>query len=337
MKIFEFKIIARNVIRVGKALLSHRHPFLAQVVPMRKCNLSCVYCNEFDKTSTPVPVEDVKRWIDKLAELGTAHVTISGGEPMLHPQLDEIIAHIRRRNMIAGLITNGSYIDPQRIERLNRAGLEFLQISIDNVEGDDVSKKSLRSLDQKLQYLSLYAKFRVNINSVVGGSIKHPGDALLIALRAISLGFASTIGIIHDGEGHVKPLTEEEKFVYEEVRRLSRGNLVRRFFNPIEWRFFNKFQENLIDGRPNEWRCRAGARYLYICEHGKVQRCSQHRCTPNILLSDYTVEDFEREYNAEKYCAPYCTIGCVQRTAILDNWRRQQSSKIHPKHLQQRE
>src|SRR2546421_6091570 len=144
MKLFEIIIVARNVLRVGKALIFHRHPFLAQIVPMRKCNLSCKYCNEFDKTSKPVPIEEVKSWIDKLADLGTAHVTISGGEPMLHPQLDEIIAHIRKRHMIAGLITNGSYLDIDRIKRLNMAGLEFLQISIDNIEGDEVSKKSLR-------------------------------------------------------------------------------------------------------------------------------------------------------------------------------------------------
>lgn len=328
MKTFELRTIPRNVLRVGKALLSRRHPFLAQIVPMRRCNLACKYCNEFDKTSNPVLLDEVKGWIDKLAALGTAHVTISGGEPMLHPDLDEIIVHIRERDMIAGLITNGSYLDLERIDRLNRAGLEFLQISIDNIESDDVSKKSLRSLDRKLQSLSLRAKFRVNINSVVGGGVRHPGDALLIALRAKSLGFVSTISVIHDGDGHVKQITDGERLVYEEVRHLARGNIVRRFVNPLDWKLFNNFQENLVGGRPNEWRCRAGARFLYICEHGKVQRCSQQRGIPNIPLSDFTVKDFEREYNAEKHCAPYCSIGCVQRTAILDNWRRPQGAKI---------
>jgi MoaA/NifB/PqqE/SkfB family radical SAM enzyme len=325
MKFFEVKCVVRNVIRVGKALLSHRRPFLAQIVPIRKCNLSCKFCNEFDKTSGPVLLSDLKSWIDRLAELGTAHVTISGGEPMLHPQLDEIIIHIRKRGMIAGLITNGSFLNSERVERFNKAGLEFLQISIDNIEGDDVSKKSLRSLELKLEYLSQHAKFRVNVNSVIGGGIKHPRDAIFIAQKAIALGFISTMGVIHDEQGSVKPLSEEEQVVYEEIKSLSQGNMIRRFFNPIDWRIFNNFQENIVYGRPNEWRCRAGARYLYICEHGKVHRCSQQRGTPDIPLLKYTMEDFEREYNAKKFCAPYCAIGCVQRTALLDNWRRKQS------------
>ena len=70
--------------------------------------------------------------------------------------------------MVAGMITNGYLLVPERIERLNRAGLEWLQISIDNVTPDDVSKKSLKVLDKKLQMLAEYADFHVNINSVVG-------------------------------------------------------------------------------------------------------------------------------------------------------------------------
>ena len=73
------------------------------------------------------------RRIDKLADLGTAMTTISGGEPLMHPDLDEIIAHLRKRGMVAGLLTNGYLLTEQLIRRLNVAGVEFLQISIDNV------------------------------------------------------------------------------------------------------------------------------------------------------------------------------------------------------------
>ena len=76
---------------------------------------------------------------------------------MLHPDLDDLIRHIRGRGMMAGLITNGYFLVPKRIEELNDAGLDFLQISIDNVEPDEVSKKSLRVLDKKLQHLDEHA------------------------------------------------------------------------------------------------------------------------------------------------------------------------------------
>ena len=66
---------------------------------------------------------------------------------------------------------------------------------------DEVSKKSLKVLDKKLELLAEHADFHVNINSVVGGGVKNPQDALTIGKRALDLGFSSTVGIIHDGSG----------------------------------------------------------------------------------------------------------------------------------------
>ncbi len=66
---------------------------------------------------------------------------------------------------------------------------------------DDVSKKSLKVLDKKLQVLAEHADFHVNINSIVGGGIHNPDDALVVGRRALELGFSATVGIIHDGDG----------------------------------------------------------------------------------------------------------------------------------------
>jgi MoaA/NifB/PqqE/SkfB family radical SAM enzyme len=188
---------------IAKGLASTDHPVMAHIVPIRRCNLSCAYCNEYDDHSKPVPLAIMRDRIDWLAALGTSVATISGGEPLLHPDLDEIVAHIRRRGMIAGLITNGFLLTAERVNRLNRAGLDHLQISIDNAIPDEVSRKSLKTLDRKLRVLAEHAEFHVNINSVVGGGIRNPWDALTIGRRALELGFSSTVGIIHDGGGQL--------------------------------------------------------------------------------------------------------------------------------------
>src|SRR2546423_2956708 len=159
----------------------------------------------------------MRRRTDRLKELGTSVVAFSGGEPMLHPDLDGLIRHIRSHGMMAGLITNGYYLVPKRIEQLNDAGLDFLQISIDNVEPDEVSKKSLRVLDKKLQHLRDHATFDININSVLGGGIKNPEEARTINKRARELGFSTSIGIIHDGSGLLKALRPVDRNAYAEV------------------------------------------------------------------------------------------------------------------------
>src|SRR5215469_8243755 len=265
---------------VARALRSPNHPILAHVVVTRRCNLACTYCNEFDDFSQPVPTAEMFRRVDRLGEMGTAIITISGGEPLLHPDLDAIIERIRKNGIMAGLITNGYLLVAERIERLNRAGLEYLQISIDNVQPDDVSKKSLKVLDKKLELLAEYADFQVNINSVLGSGIRNPEDALAVAHRAIALGFTSTVGILHDGNGQLQPLGPREREIFEEIMALGKRSFTR----------VNGFQHNIAAGLENNWRCRAGSRYLYICEDGLVHYCSQQRGYPGIPLEKYSAE-----------------------------------------------
>ena len=311
----EFRMVAHG-------LASKSHPILVHLIPTRRCNLSCTYCNEYDSHSPPVPIETLLSRVDRLASLGTSIVTLSGGEPFLHPELDEVIRRIRSHGMMAGVITNGYLLTAERIERLNQARLDHLQISIDNVNPDDVSKKSLKVLDKKLQLLAEHADFHVNINSVLGSAIRRPEDALEVTRRAMSYGLAGTVGVIHDGSGQLRPLSVPQQRIFKEVRHLAKSS-----FGRIN--VYNPFQANLVAGKPNNWwRCRAGARYLYVCEDGLVHYCSQQRGYPGVPLENYTREHIRREYMTEKSCAPYCTISCVHQVSVIDRWRDPQTRKF---------
>src|SRR5207244_4324076 len=214
----------------AKALVSTKHPFLVHIIPTRRCNLACTYCNEFDDFSQPVAVEEMKNRLDLLADMGTSIITISGGEPLLHPELDEIIRHTRQ--------------------------------------------------------------------------------------RAVALGLTSTVGIIHDHDGQLKPLGPREIEIFEEIMTLSKRSFSR----------FNEFQHNVARGKEHNWRCRSGSRYLYICEDGLVHWCSQQRGYPGISLAQYTPEMRRREDSTKKFCARLCTVSCVQQVGMLDNWRDPQMS-----------
>lgn len=301
---------------VRYVLLSTDSPVLAQLVVTRRCNLHCAYCNEYDNTSEPISLEVLKQRIAALASLKTLIVACTGGEPLLHPDLAQLIKEIRRHGMQATLITNGYLLTQPWIEELNEAGLQSLQISIDNIIPDDVSVKSLKILDKKLQLLADHARFKVNINSVMGISDERARDVVEVAERAVHYGFSHTVGIMHDGSGTLRPLNETQHAAYQAVRRLP-GAFVDRVH-------FFLFQKNLIDGRPNHWKCRAGARYLYICEDGLVHWCSQQRGYPGVPLAAYAVEDIRREYKTRKGCSPFCTVNCVHLVSSFDEWRGKQ-------------
>jgi hypothetical protein len=135
----------------------------------------------------------------------------------------------------------------------------------------------------------------------------------VVGQRARELGFTSTVGILHDHDGQLQPLAPDQQSVYERFRHLKTGL--------FSFAHFDHFQENIVQGRANDWHCRTGGRFLYICEEGLVHYCSQQRGRPGIPLEEYTVEDIQREAARSKGCAPFCTISCVHQTAMLDEFR----------------
>jgi hypothetical protein len=151
---------------------------------------------------------------------------------------------------------------------------------------------------------------------VIGTSVQHPDDAAQVARRAAELGLVTTVGIVHDGGGQLRPLSEQEQLVYQEI-----VSVVTKSFSTFA--FYNQFQKNLVRGLSNDWHCRAGSRYLYICENGLVHYCSQRRGFPGIPLEQYGQQHLEQEYHTVKPCAPYCTVSCVHQVSMIDQFREQ--------------
>ena len=298
---------------LGRVVGSRYNPLLAQVVVTRRCNLACGYCNEYDDFSPPVPTADLLAWIDHLAGLKTASITFTGGEPLLHSDLDRVIKAARDHGMIVTMITNGFRLSRQWIDRLNEAGLQGMQISIDNIKPDDISMKSLSSVEGKLALLAAHARFKVNVNSVLGVSTERTQDVVAVATAAAKHGLQHSVGVLHDHTGTLKPLSPEQMRAYEQVTKISPSI--------VHGLNYWLFQKNLMHGHANDWKCRAGARYLYVAEDGRVHWCSQQRGYPGIPLLDYTIEDIRREYHTEKGCSPTCTLSCVHQMSMFDRYR----------------
>jgi len=298
---------------LAKAVGTRYTPLLAQVVVTRRCNLACGYCNEYDDHSPPVPLKDLLARVDHLAKLKTASITFTGGEPLLHPELDQVIRAARKHGMIVTMITNGFKLTRAWIDRLNAAGLQGMQISIDNLVPDEISMKSLRSVEGKLELLSKHAKFKVNVNSVLGVSGERTQDVVTVAETAAKYGLQHSVGVLHDHTGLLKPLSVIQMRAYETVTKISPS--------VVHTLNYWLFQKNLMNGRPNDWKCRAGARYLYVTEDGNVHWCSQQRGYPGIPLLKYSREDIRREYHTEKSCSPTCTLSCVHQMSMFDRYR----------------
>jgi MoaA/NifB/PqqE/SkfB family radical SAM enzyme len=286
-------------------------PFLAQLVVTRRCNLSCGYCTEYDKTSEPVPFADLAARLADLRRLRAWAVCLTGGEPTLHPDLPNLVREMKRLGFRRRqLITNGYLLTRDLVEALNDAGLTDLQVSVDGVSPNPITSKVLKPLRAKLELLARHARFTVVMSSVIGSA--PPAEALETLAFAREKGFTPRILLIHDANGHMK-LTPEELETYAEAkRRLGRRGREAR-----------DYRGELLASGEAPFRCRSGARYLYVDEHGDVAWCAQTRGVFKRALRDYTFEDLQRQFDEPKACNPGCTIGCARTASAFDAWRPQ--------------
>ena len=286
-------------------------PFLTQMVVIRRCNLSCGYCSEYDKTSDPVPVQVLEDRLRKLKELGTFGISLTGGEPTLHPELPRLIRTCRElRFYRTGMITNGFLLRPELIETLNQAGLQKMQISIDGVHANETTEKVLNNLKKRLQWLRDHARFQVVVSSVIGAC--PPEEAEEVVSFALKMGFAARVLLVHDEHGQVKLNSEELRSFRNVVGML-----------PKRWREPSDYRERLIRQGSAPFKCRAGSRYLYIDEYGMVNWCSQTRTVWSKPLMGYTRNDLREQFYKYKSCHATCTLNCARSQSYFDNWRRQ--------------
>ena len=291
-------------------------PFLVQLVVTRKCNLKCGYCNEFDQTSDPVPFDVLLARLERVRRLGALAVEFTGGEPLLHPNLTDLVRRATEYHFPARmLISNAILMKDEVIHGLNDAGLTHLQVSVDGVTSNDITVKTLNTLRKRLERIAELATFKVVLSGVVGTCF--PEETLEMIDFAKDHGFIPRVLLIHDHHGQLK-LSEEELQTYEAAKR----RIGKRFSEA------HGYREQLIAGKAAPFKCRAGSRYIYVDEFGNAHWCSQKAAFFSKPILEYTAADLKREFHTHKGgCEAYCTIGCARTCSEKDERRSQRGRR----------
>jgi len=287
-------------------------PFLVQLVVIRRCNLSCGYCNEYDEVSKPVPLDTLKERVDHIRRLGSFAVEFTGGEPMMHPEIHSLIAYARQTNAFKKvmMISNAYLFNEEKIQRLNDAGLQELQVSVDGVLPNDTTVKVLKPLRKKLEVLARVANFRVVLSGVLGSAPAE--EAMEVVKFAQDHDFVPRVLVLHGPDGQFK-LSPEELNAYEKI-----GHTMGRRFTEA-----NDYRTRIMRTGSAEFKCRAGSRYIYVDEFGNAAWCSQTRDTFSKPLAEYTMADLKEQFQTKKSCNPGCTLGCARTCSGYDQWRSQ--------------
>ena len=160
--------------------------------------------------------------------------------------------------------------------------------------------------------LAEHAEFAVTVNSVLGSPVRNPQDALTVAQRARALGFTSTVGILHDGDGQLRPLAPDQAAIYRRCRSPGR----RCFHSP------NTTASSKTSPEANPIAGTAGPEdgFSTSARTAWSTTARSSAAGPGIPLEQYGRADLIREAAREKPCAPYCTVSCVHQTAMLDSF-----------------
>jgi len=298
----------KNLLSSVPRILFTNAPLDAQLIVTRRCNLSCGYCSEYDSVSEPVPLDDLKRRIDVLHRLHSANITMLGGEPLMHPEIAELVSYAGRKSNTS-VVTNGFLLRNNIIEALNTAGLNNLTVSIDTLHADPTRyiQKSLRSLRTRLERLRSLARFDVHVTAVLCESSRDDFKQLIREIE--EFGFRMSVNLIHNSKGYVTIEGEPFLDLYEHFYRDGKP------FTYLDYEYGKK----LLQGERPEWKCRAGARYLYVDEFGKVQLCASQLGRLNKPIEEYTGADLREQSKTYKDCEEGCSVGCAYRCSLVDN------------------
>jgi MoaA/NifB/PqqE/SkfB family radical SAM enzyme len=275
-----------------------------QLIVTRRCNLSCGYCNEFDKISQPVPVRILEQRIDHLTtELGVTIMDFLGGEPLMHPQIAGLVSYAKSRGCWTNIITNGLLLSADRVQQLNAAGLDSLCVSIDRINPTAFTHKGIRPLRKRLRMLRDTAKFQVETNTVLCEETVDEFEALVTELK--QLGFPVRCGLRHYQGQYTLNETLRAKF---------------EWFNENfrHWRIAPMLDLHRARqaNRPAKWKCTGGYKFLYVDEFGTVKACSQVSLPRAVNVLDLKRNQL-RENNQHKPCERDCGVSCVIQTSLV--------------------
>ncbi|HET9904954.1 MAG TPA: radical SAM protein [Xanthobacteraceae bacterium] len=276
-----------------------------------RCNLDCAYCTEYDNSQKHPPLSVLKERLKHIRSLGTLRVALVGGEPLLHPDIVEIVRYARTLGFSTSLTTNGFPLTRELVRGLEEAGLEVMQISVDRVTPSDVSRKSLKSVAGRIEMLR-ESTIKLHITGTICADTAP--DALAVLEYGLSRNIPTEVRLVHAGPDQMMRVPPAAR---QEQRRIIETMIARKKAGePVHTSdVILRYQLKLIDGEnvADEWQCAAGYKIFFVSARGKFMECSMRPTNRDIL--DIKREDL-RAYFARKDCQKGCGVYCAVSTSL---------------------
>lgn len=252
-----------------------------------KCPLRCVYCSnplEYTRHGDQLDTAAWLRVFEEAEELGVVQLNLTGGEPLVRDDLEELIEGARSLDLYTSLITGGIPLTQERLARFRALGLDNVQLSIQDVRAAESDRiAGLRSFDRKLE-VARWAKaldFPLTINTVLHrDNLDHVPEVIALAeeLSADRLELANTqyLGWALLNRRALLPSREQldrAREVAAAARERLKGKMEVLFVTPD---YYSEFPKACMDG----W----GRRFLVVTPDGLALPCHAAHEIPGLTF-----------------------------------------------------
>jgi len=289
-------------------------PYTVQLYVTDRCNLACSYCNEYTVGATDPPLEVLKARMRKLRELGALRVNFLGGEPLIHPDIVEVVRYAKAIGFInCGMSTNAFVLTKDLLHRLEEAGLNSCQVSVDRMTPNKGTQKSLKTILHKLDWFS-----DTRISMTVTGVLSQDtiDETKQVIHTCLDRGVPVAARLVHDDlvfdRRHSRDVPGQALIALLEYQRelKARGERIHSSWRELE------YQLAALRGQTINWTCLAGYKFFCVSGSGQFWPCSQMRTERQIM--DMTPEDL-LQYNCKKDCQEGCGVYCIIATSMMFN------------------
>ncbi len=254
-----------------------------------RCPLRCVYCSnplELERHRNELDTETWLRVFAEAEELGVVQLSLSGGEPCLRDDLEELVAAARKLDLYTNLATSAVPLPRERLVALREAGLDNVQISVQDVRaGESDAIAGLRAFDKKIQAARWVKEigFPLTLNVVLHrGNLDRTAEIIELAesLSVDRLELANTqyLGWALTNRAVLMPRRqqlEDARRIAADARERLRGKMEILFVTPD---YFGRVPKACMDG----W----GRRFILISPDGLALPCHAAHSLPGIAFDN---------------------------------------------------
>ena len=183
------------------------------------CNLNCYYCNPQDNNKNcqvinTLSVKKVLCIVRAATRLGIKHFRLTGGEPLLHPQLDEMVLQIKKISGVSSVsLTTNAVLLAQHAKWLKEAGIDSINVSLDTIDASEYERITKKPLLEEVKHginAAIECGIRVKINVVLTPQTDVVALTRYVAKKGTDIRFIEMMPV---GEGHTNGVEPYKKVI----------------------------------------------------------------------------------------------------------------------------